>query len=158
MSSTSTPRDLVSRLRSKAEAKHADCDPHTADLLDEAANALERVSEKVLSDTAGAGLIERLRETSEDWPAALVKLEHEAADHIERLERENLELRHDLDRAMANHNADLNEPSSAKEPITPDALECLRRLIAKHTGEQLPSITPERVIEIVRAGMRAVKV
>jgi hypothetical protein len=61
-------------------------------------------------------------------------------------------------RLLNAYDAVLNALPSEKGPITPDALECLRRLIAKHTGEQLPSITPERVIEIVRAGMRAVKV
>jgi hypothetical protein len=34
-------------------------------------------------------LVKRLRETSDDWPACLVALEQEAADHIEKLEREN---------------------------------------------------------------------
>ena len=50
-------------------------------------------------------LVERLRETSDDWPAVLVKLEQEAADRIEsqdariaELERECAELRRDAER------------------------------------------------------------
>jgi hypothetical protein len=46
---------------------------------------------------------------------------------------------------------------SENASINADAFECLRRLIAKHTKEPMPSITPERLIEIVRAGMEAVK-
>lgn len=37
----------------------------------------------------------------------------------DQLERENLELRHDLDRAMANHNADLNSQTIASEASQP---------------------------------------
>jgi len=37
-----------------------------------------------------------------------------AADEIERLQRENAELQHDLERAMRNHNADLNADETSE--------------------------------------------
>ena len=38
-------------------------------------------------------LVTRLRATQDDWPAALIALECEAADRIEELEAENTDLR-----------------------------------------------------------------
>lgn len=41
-----------------------------------------------------------------------------AAERIEELEKERDELKHDMERGMANHNADLNPIPSSKAPIT----------------------------------------
>ena len=77
------------------------------------------------SATNGEGLIQRLREwaatpdyhTTTDEPNALCR---EAADWIEKLERENLNLQHDIERSMKNHNADIAQvlPLEPQETVT----------------------------------------
>ena len=53
-------------------------------------------------------LVRRLRETQNDWPACLVKIEHEAADRIEQVEAE-LILTHRLWMVEANRVDELEE-------------------------------------------------
>jgi hypothetical protein len=112
-------------------------------------------SEAGCDDKDGEGLIERLR----NLPRLSVCVE--AADCIEKLERENLELQHDLERATANHATDLTPRSAGLSSIDPmeyGRLSVELRAIERHLDKAgvrrltEQQATSDRVYDLIHNG------